>query len=329
VSPFRSESKGCATRLREEAVSEHRTDVAPPTPLSHTALATTNADRPLCVRSVERRPSPTTGTSGGVRVDQPRLMSFADAVGEIAKATGREVRYVPVSLTWPRRWGSRVSARTAGSAGSTPKATPEQVRVGAGAAMADTDAFDAEAGGYGRVVHAGGVKGGRRCANWAASISVGMPRSWTATMIAWSAGSQSVTFDARVVASSFRRAPVVDGFDGVAAHDGDVVTSCGRPAKPSAAVRSCSRQVGGGARLVAGDAAPTRARRQALPHPSCHRRERDGGRRRIEAEGSPLLSPQGTMKSSPTRLIGSSARPASGQAAALNDWLGAALHAAA
>ncbi len=28
----------------------------------------------------------------------PRLMTFADAVGEIAKATGRDIRYVPVSL---------------------------------------------------------------------------------------------------------------------------------------------------------------------------------------------------------------------------------------
>ena len=28
----------------------------------------------------------------------PRLLTFADAAGEIAKATGREVRYVPVSI---------------------------------------------------------------------------------------------------------------------------------------------------------------------------------------------------------------------------------------
>src|SRR5262249_58936910 len=28
----------------------------------------------------------------------PRLLTFAEAVGEIAKATGREVRYVPVSV---------------------------------------------------------------------------------------------------------------------------------------------------------------------------------------------------------------------------------------
>ena len=31
-------------------------------------------------------------------VTGPRLMTFAEAVGEIAKATGREVRYVPISL---------------------------------------------------------------------------------------------------------------------------------------------------------------------------------------------------------------------------------------
>ena len=28
----------------------------------------------------------------------PRLLTFADAVGEIAQATGREIRYLPVSI---------------------------------------------------------------------------------------------------------------------------------------------------------------------------------------------------------------------------------------
>jgi len=38
----------------------------------------------------------------------PRLMSFGDAVGEIAAATGREIRYVPVS---PEEHAARLTAR--------------------------------------------------------------------------------------------------------------------------------------------------------------------------------------------------------------------------
>jgi hypothetical protein len=76
--------------------------------------------------------------------------------------------------------------------------------------------------------------------------------------------------------------------------------------------------VGGVARLVAGAAVLTRARRQELAHPSCHRRERDGGRRRIEAEVSRLSSvTAGTMTSSPTRLIGCGTRPASVEASTI------------
>ena len=43
----------------------------------------------------------------------PRLMTFADAVGEIAKATGRDIRYVPVSARGVRgrRRGARRAAR--------------------------------------------------------------------------------------------------------------------------------------------------------------------------------------------------------------------------
>ena len=45
------------------------------------------------------RRSPTTGTFGElVELTGPRLLSFAEAVQEIAHAAGREIRYVPVPL---------------------------------------------------------------------------------------------------------------------------------------------------------------------------------------------------------------------------------------
>jgi len=39
-------------------------------------------------------------------VTGPRLLTFAEAVGEIAKATGREIRYVPVS---PQQFASALT----------------------------------------------------------------------------------------------------------------------------------------------------------------------------------------------------------------------------
>ena len=67
-----------------------------------------------------------------------------------------------------------------------------------------------------------GRAAGRCGASWAASTSTGTPRSWAAAMMASSGGSQPVTFDAPVMASSRGRGAGVERGDDVVDAEGAV-----------------------------------------------------------------------------------------------------------